>query len=139
MKKIINIYKKYEEIINYIIVGGLTTVVSLLVYYLSVLFLNPNNPIQLQIANIISWILSVTFAYFANRKIVFKSKENNKLKEASKFFASRLSTLGIDMLTMFVLVTIFKVNDKISKILVQFIVLVLNYVLSKLFVFKKKK
>lgn len=139
MKNLINIYKKYEEIINYIIVGGCTTVVSLLSYYLSVLFLNPNNPIELQIANIISWILSVTFAYFANRKIVFKSKENNKLKEASKFFASRLSTLGIDMLTMFVLVTIFKVNDKFSKILVQFIVLVLNYVFSKLFVFKNKK
>ena len=138
MKKIINIYKKYEEIINYIIVGGLTTVVSLLGYYLSVLFLNPNNAFQLQIANIISWIACVTFAYFANRKIVFKSKENNKIKECSKFFISRLSTLIIDMITMFILVTLFKINDKIAKILVQFIVLVLNYVFSKLFVFKNK-
>lgn len=139
MKKIISIYKKYEEIINYIIIGGGTTLVSLLSYYISVLFLDPNNAFQLQIANIISWVLSVTFAYFANRKVVFKSKENNKVIEGSKFFISRLSTLIIDMATMFTLVTIFSFNDKISKIIVQFIVLTLNYIFSKIFVFKRDK
>lgn len=139
MKKIINLYKKYEEIINYIIVGGLTTVVSLGSYYICVLiFLNPKNGVELQIANIISWIAAVTFAYFSNRKFVFKSKENNVLKEATKFYLSRVSTLIIDMLFMMIFVTLFGINDKLAKLLVQFIILVLNYIFSKLFVFKNK-
>mgnify|MGYP003299957819 CR=1 FL=1 len=139
MNKILNLYKKYEEIINYIIVGGLTTVVSLGTYYVCVfLFLNPKNGIELQIANIISWIAAVTFAYFSNRKFVFKSKNNNVLKEASKFYLSRVSTLVIDMLFMMIFVTLFTMNDKLAKLLVQFIILVLNYIFSKLFVFKNK-
>ena len=139
MKKILDLYKKYEEIINYVIVGVLTTIVSLLTYYICVFtILNPNNAIELQIANVISWIASVTFAYFTNRKYVFKSKNKNKLKEASKFYLSRLSTLIIDMLFMMLFVTIFLINDKLSKFLVQFIILILNYVFSKLFVFKNK-
>ena len=69
------LYFKYKEIINYLIVGGLTTVVSLVTYYLCVLtFLDPGHPVQLQIANVISWIFAVTFAYFTNRKYVFESK-----------------------------------------------------------------
>ena len=77
------LYKKYKEIISYLIVGVLTTVVSLGVYYACVLtFLNPENALQLQIANIISWVAAVTFAYFTNRKFVFESKNPDMLKEA---------------------------------------------------------
>lgn len=138
MKKLNSIYKKYEEIINYIVVGVMTTVVSLGTYYISVnTFLNPKNGIELQIANVISWILAVTFAYFANRKFVFKSNNKNKFIEGFKFYLSRVSTLLIDMLSMFLLVTVMSINDKISKILVQFIVLVLNYIFSKFLVFRK--
>ena len=138
MKKLNSIYKKYEEIINYIVVGVMTTVVSLGTYYISVnTFLNPKNGIELQIANVISWIFAVTFAYFANRKFVFKSSNKNKFIEGFKFYLSRVSTLLIDMLSMFLLVTVMSINDKISKILVQFIVLVLNYIFSKFLVFKK--
>ena len=137
MQKILKIYKKYEEIINYIIVGGLTTIVSLLTYYICVFtILNSKFVLQLQLANIISWISCVTFAYFTNRKYVFKSKNTNKLKEGFNFYLSRISTLIIDMLFMMLFVTIFSINDKIAKLLVQFIILVLNYVFSKLFVFK---
>ena len=76
MEKIKELYTKYKEIINYLIVGVLTTVVSLAVYYISVCtFLNPENGVQLQIANILSWIAGVTFAYFTNRKYVFESKD----------------------------------------------------------------
>lgn len=138
MKKIINLYNRYNEIINYIIVGVCTTLVSLLSYYLCVIFLlNPKNPILLQIANIISWICSVTFAYFTNRKYVFKSKEKAILKESIKFYTLRITTLLIDMFTMFLLVTVLGSNDKLSKILVQFIILIFNYVFSKLLVFKR--
>lgn len=140
MKKIINLYKKYEEIINYVIVGGLTTLVSLGVYYICVYtFLNPNNAFELQMANIISWICCVTFAYFANRIFVFKSNNQNKLKEAGEFYLSRITTLLIDIAIMFILVTVLHFNDKIAKLLVQVIIMALNYLFSKIFVFKNNK
>lgn len=132
-------YQKHKEIINYIIFGGLTTVVSLVVYYIGVFtFLNPENSIQLQIANILSWIAGVLFAYFTNRKFVFESKNNNKLKEATTFVSSRITTLILDMIVMWLGVTIFRFNDKFIKIISQVLVATSNYVLSKLFVFKKK-
>lgn len=134
-----NIYLKYKEIINYLIFGILTTIVSLLTYYLLVLtILNPNNAIELQIANIISWIISVTFAYITNRIYVFNSKDKNITKEIIKFYSSRLTTLFLDMALMFIFVSKLNFNDKIIKILVQIIVIILNYILSKILVFKKK-
>lgn len=139
MKKILNLYKKYKEIINYLIVGVLTTIISLVVYYISVFtFLNPDNSIQLQIANILSWIAGVAFAYFTNRKYVFESKNKNKLQESAKFVSSRITTLLLDMFIMWLGVTILHFNDKLIKLISQVLVIVGNYVLSKLFVFKKE-
>ena len=139
MKKIKELYNKYKEIINYIIVGILTTAVSLVVYYIGVItFLNPNDGVQLQIANILSWIAGVVFAYFTNRKYVFKSKETNKIKEGSKFVLSRVVTLLMDMIIMWLGVTVLKGNDKIIKLISQVVIIVSNYIFSKLFVFKKK-
>ena len=132
-------YKKYKEIFNYLMVGVLTTVVSLTTYYLCVLvFLNPSNALQLQIANIISWIVAVTFAYLPNRIFVFESKNPNMLKEASAFVGARVATLLMDMLCMFIMVTCMGLSDKIAKLVVQVIVTVANYIFSKIFVFKKK-
>ena len=129
----------YKEIVNYLIVGGLTTAVSLAVYYACVMtFLDPHVAWQLQLANVISWIASVTFAYFTNKKYVFKSNDPNILYEGMKFFASRLGTLLIDMTTMFILVTVLDMNDKLAKIAAQIIVIVCNYLLSKMLVFKKR-
>lgn len=140
MKKIKELYKKYEEIINYIIVGGLTTVVSLGSYYLCVLTIfDPDNALLLQAANIISWVLSVTFAFFANRKVVFKSKSKNIMGEAMKFYGARVLTLLIDMGVMFLAVSVLHFNDKIMKIVSNVIILILNYIISKFFVFVKKK
>ncbi len=134
------IYIKYKEMINYLIVGGLTTCVSLLTYYLlTFTILNPDISTELQIATIISWIISVLFAFFTNKKYVFESKNKFNLKEMISFILSRLSTLFIEMLLMYLLVTICKYNDKIMKIVVQIIVIILNYLLSKFLVFKKKK
>lgn len=133
-------FNKYKELISYGIVGILTTLVSLISYYICVsFFLDPKNNIQLQIANIVSWILSVTFAYFTNRKYVFESKETNKLKECFDFYISRISTLLIDMFMMFILVSLMGINNKISKLVVQVVVFILNYLFSKLFVFRKNK
>lgn len=135
MKEII---KRNREIISYLIIGVLTTIVSLISYYLlTITILSPNNPLELTIANIISWIISVLFAYITNRKYVFQSKDKNILKEASKFTLSRVTTLIIDILLMFIFVSILHFNDKIIKLLVQVIIIILNYIFSKLLVFKK--
>ncbi len=139
MKKLFDLYHKHEEIINYLIVGVLTTVVSLASYFICTMtFLDPTKKLELQIANVISWVLAVTFAYFTNRIFVFKSKEKNMLKEASSFVGSRILSLLMDMFTMFIIVSVLHLNDKIGKLVSQVIVTVANYILSKLFVFKKK-
>ena len=79
IKKIRNLY---QELLRYLIVGVLTTVVSLGVYYGCVLtFLDPENALQLQIANILSWVVAVTFAYIASRIYVFKSKRHDLLHD----------------------------------------------------------
>ena len=133
MKKIISLYKKYEEIINYLIVGGLTTLVSIVVYALFTKCFH----INYMISNVISWIISVLFAYITNRIFVFKSKSRDILLEIYQFFKYRIFSFLIDVLFMYILVELINVDDMISKIIVQVIVIVLNYVFSKLFVFKK--
>lgn len=134
------LYNKYKEIINYLIVGVLTTVVSLAVYYICTsTFLDAHNSVQLQAANVISWICSVAFAYVTNRKYVFASKDPHIVKEAVKFTGSRVTTLLMDMAIMFVMVTLLHQNDKIAKLISQVVVIVTNYVMSKLLVFRKDK
>lgn len=133
------IYTKYKEIINYLIFGILSTIINLLTYYILILtILNPNNPFELQISNVIAWITSVTFAYITNKKYVFNSNETNIKNEIIKFFSSRLTTLFIDMGLMLIFVTILKLNDKIIKLIIAIIIIILNYILSKLIVFKKR-
>jgi len=130
------LYLKNKEIVNYVIVGGMTTIVSLGSYYICVItFLNPKNAMQLQIANIISWICAVAFAYITNRKYVFESKNENKVQEVIKFVGARISTLFIDIICMAIFVSLLKINDKLAKLLVQFVVFALNYIFSKLYVF----
>lgn len=129
---------RYRELISYLIVGGLTTVVSLGTYYgCTLTVLDAAVPLQLQAANVLSWIAAVTFAYFTNRKYVFESRNQHMLKEAGAFYASRLSTLLMDMGLMFLMVTILGWDDKIAKLIVQVVVTIANYVISKFFVFKK--
>lgn len=142
INQIINLYKKYKEIINYLIFGVLTTLVNLIVKYLLLFtILNADNAVQLQIAIIISWIIAVLFAYFTNRKYVFESSEKNKIKEFVNFVIARISTLLLEMLIMWFFVTFLKLNTDlwvvIFTLISQVAIIVGNYILSKLFVFKK--
>lgn len=140
MKTLIDLCRRYREIISYLIVGGLTTLVSLAVYYgLTLTVLDPAQAAQLQAANVASWIVSVTFAYFTNRRFVFESRSTRLLREAAAFFAARLTTLLLDMAFMALLVTALGWNDRLAKLLVQVLVIAANYVLSKFLVFAKKK
>lgn len=143
MKKIISLYKKYEEIINYLIVGVLTTVVSLVVKWgLLFTILDAKNAFQLQVAVVISWIAAVIFAYITNRIFVFKSKSKNILKEIISFFGARLLTLGLEMIIMWFFVTLLKLDSDmwvlVWTMVAQVLVIIFNYVLSKLFVFRKR-
>lgn len=127
-----------REIVSYLIIGILTTVVSLVSYYLLTIYiLDPSKAIELQIANVLSWILSVTFAYFTNRKYVFRSKDKNIVKESIKFYSARLLTLFMDMAIMFIFVSLLGINDKIIKLVSQVVVVVANYIISKFMVFKR--
>lgn len=135
-----SVYEKYKEIINYLIFGVLTTVISLIVYYgLTFTIINQDDALMLQVANVISWIAGVLFAYFTNRKYVFESKNTNKIKEFTSFVGARVTTLLLDMAIMGLGVTILHGNDKIMKLISQILVIVGNYVLSKVFVFRKKE
>ena len=142
--KIKELYEKYQEIVNYFIVGVLTTVVSLGIKY-ALLFtvLNAENALQLQISVIISWIGAVLFAYFANRKYVFKSADKNIFKEMTKFFSARIVTLLMEAAILWFFITFLKMNSDIYVIIwtcvSQVLVMIGNYILSKLFVFKKEK
>lgn len=141
IKKIKKLYNKYKEIVNYLIIGVLTTVVSLVSFYLIRIFVfTSDSQIDIQLANVISWILAVLFAFVTNKKYVFESSSRGyqKFVEMIKFYISRLTTLGVEMFVMWLLTSPLKVDDMISKIIVQFIIVILNYVFSKLFVFKKK-
>ena len=142
INKALNLYKKYKEIINYLIFGVLTTIVSLISKYLLLFTIfDASNAIQLQITIIISWILSVLFAYFTNRKFVFESNNKNKLKEFINFIVARLSTLLMEMAIMWFFITFLKLNSDLYVIiftmLSQAVIIVGNYIFSKLFVFKK--
>ena len=141
MKKIKVLYIKYKEIINYLIVGILTTFVSLSTYFLTINVMLPEkSDLNVQIANIISWICAVTFAYYTNRIYVFQSSSKNKekAKEIIKFFTSRILSLIIDMFLMYILYSVLKVDDSISKLIVQVVVTILNYIFAKIVVFNRK-
>ena len=136
IKFIMSIYNKFEEIIDYLIIGALTTIISIITYFIFARICN----INYMISNIISWIISILFAYVTNKTIVFKSEVKEKkqlLKEIYLFIKYRLLSLIIDVLMMYLFVSVMNIDDMISKVIVQIIVIVLNYIFSKLFVFRK--
>ena len=139
-----NIYYKNPEIWNYLIVGVLTTVVSLAIKWgLLFTILDAKNGFQVQVAVIVSWIGAVIFAYITNRIFVFKSKSKNYLKEISSFILGRVATLLMEMLIMWFFVTLLELNSDnwvlVFTLVCQVLVTIFNYILSKLFVFKKEK
>lgn len=139
IQKVKELLIKYEEIIAYFIVGVLTTIVSWGACFVAELFLDPDHTVQNAIINTIGWIAGVVFGYFTNRKYVFKSTNPDMLKEFTVFAGGRVSTWGLDIVIMFVTVNLIHMNYWIAKICISSVlVMVANYVLSKLFVFKKK-
>ena len=138
MEKIKELYKKYKEIIMYLIFGGLTTLVNIVAYFILARLLN----IETVASTIIALIVSILFAYITNKIFVFESKTNNKkdlLREMISFFACRALSGVMDVAIMYVTVDLWHFNDIIMKIISNIIVIIVNYVFSKLIIFKKKK
>lgn len=130
--------KKYKEALLYLIFGALTTLVNILTYLLFTRLFT----IDTYTSNIIAWIVSVLFAFITNKKFVFQSKDHSfktMARESLSFLGFRLLSLGIDMGSMYAMISLWKWNDLIAKIIANIIVIVLNYIFSKLFVFTRKK
>lgn len=121
-----------RELILYVIFGVLTTVVNFIVYLFFARLLGVNYIIS----NILAWFFSVLFAYVTNRIWVFESKNINIFKEVALFFGGRIFSGVVDTGLLYLFVDVLSIGDFISKIIIQFIVVVLNYVFSKLIVFK---
>lgn len=139
MEKIKQLYEKYKEIINYLFFGGCTSIVNFVSYYIPARILGINEIVS----NIIAWVVSVLFAYITNKIFVFASK-NGSFKETMKEFFSfvfaRLFTGALCDVGIFALmINVLGINDIISKITTQVLVVVLNYIFSKLVIFKKNK
>lgn len=131
------LYKKYKEVLLYLFFGVLTTVVSLVSYFAFVYVLH----IHVLIANVLSWILAVSFAFFTNRIWVFSAPTKNFadfITQMSEFFGGRVLTLLFEEVFIALFDTFLGFNSAIVKLIAQVAVMVLNYVVSKLFVFKKK-
>ena len=142
MEKIKELYIKHREIIVYLIVGVMTTVFAWAIRFLwnIVFYAGTAHPLPLQttILTIVEFIAGVSFAYPTNRKWVFRSTNPNILKEAAGFVSARLTTLGIQMLLNLVIINVLHVNFYVATVVIGIIVVILNYVFSKLLVFRKK-
>lgn len=123
--------KLEKELILYVIFGILTTLVNIIVY-----FVFTRLGINYLISNILAWFLSVLFAYVTNRRWVFESKSSDILKECGLFFSGRIFSGVVDTGLMYLFIDILSIGDVISKIVIQVIVVILNYIISKWIVFK---
>lgn len=157
-------YREHKQLILYFVFGVGTTLVSMITYYICRVLLPDKNSVpgwlqwiysvtgtfgiesNTALPVIISWFLSVTFAFVTNRVYVFGSRANTfgkVMTEALRFYASRIATLFVDLLIMFLLVDLTGIRNFIyeicAKVFSNVVVLVLNFILSKFFVFRKKK
>ena len=130
IKKLIN-----KEIILYVIFGVLTTIVNLIAYYL---FSNIIN-INYLISNAIAWIISVVFAYITNKFFVFNSSDINKdviIEEFIKFMNCRLISGLSEVVLLFLFVDLLLMNDIVAKLIIGVLVALINFIFSKVFIFK---
>lgn len=137
LQKIRSLIAKYWDILTYLVFGVLTTVVNYLVYLPVYNLLG----FSAALSNAIAWAAAVTFAYLTNKPFVFKSHDWSRqtvIPELTKFVSCRIASGGMETLILLIAVDILGWNGNIWKLLTQVMVVVLNYVFSKLIVFKKR-
>lgn len=129
---------KYKELILYLFFGGCTTLINIIVYYLMARM----GDISTIPATVAAWVVSVAFAYVTNRIWVFESKNKGIkaiLKEFEAFVACRLISGVLDVIIMWLFVDMLAMNDMVIKIISNIIVIIINYIASKCFIFKKRE
>lgn len=129
-------FKLTKELVLYVVFGALTTAVSFVSYYAC----NTMLSIHYLASNIVSWILAVLFAYITNKLFVFESKGLSKKELAREFFAfiaARLVSLGMEELGLWLMIGALHWNENLAKLIMQVVVVIANYVFSKLLIFKK--
>lgn len=138
MKTLTDLFEKYKSIITYVFFGGLTTAVNVTVYYICYDITEIDNiP-----STVIAWVAAVAFAFVTNKLFVFESKSwraKKAVKEAVNFVLCRVGTGIIETALMYIFVDRLEFNGTATKLAVNIIVIVLNYIASKLFIFAAKK
>lgn len=132
------LFTKYKETIYYLVFGVLSTIVNIAVYILCTRTLN----IDFIISNWIAWIAAVIFAYITNKFWVFESKKIQikfLIKEFLSFVSCRIVSGIIEMFLMYVMISILSINDFVVKITTNIVVVILNFIFSKLIIFKEKR
>ncbi len=126
-----------NQAVRYVFWGGCTTLVNLVMYFILTRF----TPLNMTLSNALAVFISILFAYVVNKLFVFEHKTHSMgelVKEACGFIGMRGGTMVLDVAGV-ALMSFMGMNDLVAKFLIQFIVLVINYVISKFFVFKDKK
>ena len=138
IQKIKQLIKKYEEIIKYLIIGVLTTALNYTVFVILVNVVK----MEMHASNLIAWLVGVIFAYFTNKLFVFESKSFKVQvlgKEIISFGAARVFSLLLEEIILYIFVDLLNMNKLIIKLIANIIVIIVNYILSKFFIFKKNK
>ena len=126
-------FNKCREVLMYLVFGGLTTLVNIVAF-----FILRKLSVSVYISNLIAWVVAVLFAFITNKLFVFESKDKSKIgKELISFFGFRILSLGVDMGAMYLLLQVINTGEVYAKIIANVLVIILNYIFSKLFVFKK--
>lgn len=142
-EKMVTLYKKYfapyvsREVITYIIAGILTTAINYIIYifFARVLLWNKH------LSNVIAWVGAVSFAYVINDVWVFRQKKIDfygQLRKMGKFFLARIFSFVVEVAGLYLLFQVLGMNDLIAKGILMILVIILNYVLSKMFIFLSK-
>ena len=137
VSKIRSLVEKHWDIVTYLFFGVLTTVVNYIVYLPAYNLLG----LSASVSNVLSWAVAVAFAYLTNKPFVFKSHDWSKetvIPELTKFVSCRIASGAMETVILLVTVDILGWNGNIWKLLTQVLVVILNYVFSKLIVFRKK-
>ena len=143
LKVLADFYTKYIEVMRYLICGALSTVVNIVTYIIAskVLFIGlGDEKVIVNVSEIFAFVIAVIFAYWVNKSIVFKSKCKSiadLFREFTSFTGARIFTefLSIGMMNFALWISF---NDIAMKVIANIVVIILNYIFSKLFIFKKK-
>ena len=124
-----------RQLVLYGIVGALTTAINIVAYW----FLTRVLECPVVMSTVIAWLVALLFAYWANRKYVFESHSAEILKEASEFFFARVTTGVLDVIIMYIFVDVLGYHDVWIKTASNILVIILNYIFSKLIIFKPER